>query len=125
MSKLYLELADGKTKFRPGETLEGVAFWDLPEAPKAVEVHLYWRTQGKGTVDMEVVHSIRFEKSAAQDRLPFRIPLPQSPYSVSGVLVSIVWGLELATEPKGDSAGVEILISPTGEEIRLDKVEKK
>jgi len=125
MSRLHLELADGKTKYRPGETLEGVAFWDLPELPRAIEVRLYWRTQGKGISDVEVVQAVRFDRIAAQDRRPFRMTLPPSPYSVSGILVSILWGVEIVAEPTVQGANVEIVLSPTGEEIRLEQVEKK
>jgi len=117
---MNLELVDGKTRYRPGETLEGVAFWELTEAPRSVEVRLYWQTQGKGTVDLEVVQSVPFSGIGPRDRKPFRIVLPESPYSVSGKLVSIVWGVELVSEPKGDAVNIEIVISPTGEEVRLD-----
>ena len=122
MSRLALELADGKTKYRPGEAVEGVAFWELDEPPRSVEVRLFWRTQGKGTVDVEVVQSLPEPSRGPRDRRPFRFVLPPGPYSVSGTLVSIVWGVELVTEPSGESASAEITVSPTGEEIRLGKV---
>ena len=122
MNRLHLELADGKTKYRPGEAVEGVAFWELDAPPKSVEIRLFWRTQGKGTVDVEVVQSQPQIGAAARDRRPFRFVLPAGPYSVSGVLVSIVWGVELVSEPSTDSASTEITVSPTGEEIRLQKV---
>jgi len=118
---MNLELADDRKKYRPGERLEGVAFWDLGMAPKSIEVRLYWRTQGKGTVDVEVVRTVAFDGASASDRRPFGIELPPGPYSVSGKLVSIVWGVELVAEPKGESGNVEITISPTGEELRLDR----
>lgn len=121
MSSMNLELADGRTKYRPGEMLEGVAFWELPETPRSMEVRLYWRTQGKGTVDLEVVRSVKFQDPKSADRRPFVIELPPGPYSVSGKLISILWGLELVAEPKGDADNVEITISPTGEEVRLDR----
>src|SRR5262245_55946431 len=120
MSNLHLELADGKMKYRPGETIEGVAFWELPELPKVLELRLFWRTQGKGMVDHLVVSTVAFDGAKPTDRRPFRFPLPASPYSVSGILVSIVWGLELVAEP-GGSASAEIVLSPTGEEVRLEK----
>ena len=120
MSRMNLHLADDRTKYRPGERLEGVAFWELDGAPKSIEVRLYWRTQGKGTVDLEIVRSVPFPGAGANDRRPFSIDLPPGPYSVSGKLVSIVWGVELLAEPKGDAANVEITLSPTGEEVRLD-----
>jgi hypothetical protein len=124
MSSLSLQLADARTKYRPGERVEGVAFWELPELPRSLEVRLYWRTQGKGTVDLEIVRSVTFEGVALNDRRPFSFDLPTGPYSVSGKLVSIVWGVELVAEPGGKADNVEITISPTGEEVRLDRGEK-
>ena len=121
MSALNLQLADAKTKYRPGERLEGVAFWELSEKPRSLEVRLYWRTQGKGTVDLEIVRSVAFDGVALNDRRPFSMELPPGPYSVSGKLVSIVWGVELVAEPGGQSDHLEITISPSGEEVRLDR----
>ena len=125
MSRMHLELADGKTRYRPGETLEGVAFWDLDEAPRSIEVRLFWRTHGKGTVDLEVVQSVPFIGVGSKDRRPFRIVLPAGPYSFSGTLVSLVWGVELVAEPKGDGENIEITMSASGDEVRLDRKEKK
>jgi len=125
MSGLNLQLADGKTKYRPGERLDGVAFWELADAPKSIEVRLYWRTQGKGTVDLEIVRAVKFDGPGPNDRRPFSIEVPSAPYSVSGKLVSIVWGVELVAEPQDGSSNVELTISPSGEEIRLDRGEKK
>ena len=124
MKPLELQLANSKTKYRPGERLEGVAFWNLPDAPKSIELRFYWRTQGKGTVDLEVIRSVKFDGPPASDRRAFSMDLPAGPYSVSGKLVSIVWGVELVAEPQGDSDNVEIVLSPTGEEVRLDRPEK-
>lgn len=122
MSSLQVELADGRTSFRPGEAVEGVAFWELDAPPRTVDVRLFWRTQGKGTVDLEIVEALPLAAGNPRDRRPFRFLLPPGPYSVSGTLVSIVWGVELVTEPSGESASVEITVSPTGGEIRLVKV---
>ena len=121
MRRMSLQLADAKTRYRPGEQLEGVAFWELDDAPRSIEVRLYWRTQGKGTVDLEVVRSVKFQNVEARDRRPFGMAMPPGPYSVSGKLVSVVWGVELVAEPKGDSDNVEITLSPTGLEVRLDR----
>ncbi|HVR84287.1 MAG TPA: hypothetical protein VMU54_08250 [Planctomycetota bacterium] len=125
MTRLQLELADGKSKFRPGETVEGVAFWELDAQPDSVEVRLFWRTQGKGTVDVGLVQALPQTSPGPRDRRAFRFVLPPAPYSVSGTLVSIVWGVEVVTEPTGESASAEITVSPTGEEIRLQKALEK
>jgi hypothetical protein len=125
MNRMHLELADGKTRYRPGETVEGVAFWDLSSAPQSIEVRLYWRTQGKGTVDLEIVGNVKFSPVGPQDRRRFRLVLPAAPYSVSGKLISIVWGVEVVSEPKGESANIDLTLSPTGEEVRLDRTPAK
>ena len=118
---LHLELADGKTRYRPGEWVEGLAFWELAAAPESVEVRIYWRTQGQGTVDLEIVRNVKFTQGGAQDRRPFRLQLPAAPYSFSGKLISPVWGVEIVSEPHGESSNIEIVLSPTGEEVRLDR----
>jgi hypothetical protein len=125
MSRMHLELADGKTKYLPGETIEGVAFWELATTPEFLEVRLYWRTQGKGTVDLEIVRNMKFTQVGLQDRRPFRLDVPAAPYSVSGKLISIVWGVELVSEPEGEAANIDVVISPTGEEVRLDRTPAK
>jgi len=122
MSRLQIELADGKTKYRPGEAVEGVAFWELDASATSMEIRLFWRTQGKGTVDVEVVQAQPLAVAGLADRRAFRFVLPAGPYSVSGVLVSIVWGVKIVAEPMSESANAEITVSPTGEEVRLQKV---
>ena len=121
---LHVEFADGKTRYRPGEFVEGVAFWELASAPTAVEVRLFWQTAGKGTVDLEIAQTQRFDGIGAKDRRPFRLALPGSPYSVSGKLVSVVWSVEIVAEPKGDSVSADLVMSPTGDEVRIDREEK-
>src|SRR6185295_19180179 len=106
-------------------SIEGVAFWDLPAAPKTIEARLYWCAQGKGTVDLELVRTVPFDRPAPQDRRPFRMEVPAAPYSASGKLISIVWGVELVSEPAGDATNIDIVIAPTGEEVRLDRTPPK
>jgi len=125
MSSIALELADGKTRYRPGEWVEGVAFWGLSSAPGSIEVRIYWRTQGKGTQDLEIVRNVKFTQVGLEDRRPFRLQLPAAPYSFSGKLITLAWGVEIVVEPAGESANIEITLSPTGEEVRLDRTPPK
>jgi hypothetical protein len=125
MSSINLELADGKTRYRPGEWVEGVAFWSLSAAPASIEVRIYWRTQGKGTQDLELVRNVKFTQVGLEDRRPFRLQLPAAPYSFSGKLITLAWGVEVVVEPAGESANVDLTVSPTGEEVRLDRTPPK
>ncbi|MCX8038728.1 MAG: hypothetical protein N3D11_17075 [Candidatus Sumerlaeia bacterium] len=119
MSVLQITLHDNRTEFLPGETVEGRVSWQLAQPAKSVEVRLFWFTRGKGTTDVEVAATARFDRPAPSDQQPFRFTLPKAPYSFSGKLISLVWAIELVVEPSGETERVEIVLSPTGREILL------
>lgn len=121
MTGIHVEFAGGKNRFRPGEELEGVVSWDLATAPQVLEVRLLWRTRGKGAEDSAVVQRVHIDAPTTSDRKPFRIPIPPAPYSFSGKLISLVWGVEAVAHPGGSSGAVNLTVSPTGDEILLYK----
>lgn len=123
MSELAIEIADGRTAFEPGETVEVIAGWSLPQEPEAVEVRLAWATRGKGTEDMAVVRRERFERPKAVDGRRFPLELPTAPYSFSGKLVSLVWILEVVALPSKEGQHREITIGPGAREVILRKEE--
>jgi hypothetical protein len=122
VSWLRIETEHGRTAFEPGGEVAGTAAWSLDEAPQSLELRLFWCTAGKGTRDLEVVARQRCE-AAKEGRREFRFQLPIGPYSVSGQLVSVVWGIELVAEPGGDTARADITVGPGGREVRLETVE--
>ena len=119
MSALKILLRDDRTSFRPGESIEGVAGWQLDQAPGSAELRLFWFTRGKGTEDVHVVQRFRFEMPQADEARRFGLRLPDMPYSFSGQIVSLIWAIELVLEPGELAARVEIVVSPTGKEILL------
>jgi hypothetical protein len=115
---LRIELAEGRSSYLPGETVAGHAAWCLEGAPASAELRLFWRTEGKGDSDQEIVEALPFAAPLPDDRRPFAIRLPAAPWSFSGKLVSLIWALELVVSGEG-AARVEIIVSPTGEELLL------
>ena len=124
MSTLKIGTYEQKTRFRPADEVAGKALWILDEPPKAVEVRLFWYTQGKGTVDVNVVDRVRIEAPPARGEHEFRFRLPDAPYSFSGKLISLVWALELVALPSDETERLEIVVSPTGFEVFLEKGEE-
>jgi hypothetical protein len=116
---ILVETHDGTTSFRPGETVEGTVRWQLPEPPEAIELRLFWSTEGKGDQDLEVVETIPFDNPGAQDRRTFRVRLPEGPYSFSGKLITLTWALEAVALPGERAGNLRLVVAPTGEEIRL------
>ena len=122
MSDLQLQLQDGRTEFLPGESITGTASWQLANPPGDAALSLIWATRGKGTQDMEIVQTIPFSDPQARDSRPFKITLPESPYSFSGQLISLIWTLELNLDPSDQCASVEIVIAPRGKEVALPQI---
>jgi hypothetical protein len=119
MSQLKIEINNGKTAFRPGEDISGIAVWQLDREPEAVEIRIFWYTLGKGTQDVAIVETVRFDNPGLQAGHPFTIQAPNGPYSFSGTLISLVWALELVVLPSKDTDRANVTISSTGSEIAL------
>jgi len=119
MSELKVLVRDERRSFHPGETVEGVAGWRLDQPPKAVELRLFWFTRGKGTEDVGVINQLNFPEPQPEEGRKFSFVLPAEPFSFSGQLISLIWALELVVEPGELSTRVELVMSPTGEEILL------
>jgi hypothetical protein len=125
MNLLQIHPEGGRTEFSPGETLGGTVVWETDTAPQEAELHLIWNTQGKGTTDTEVVHTIPFSHPQARDSRPFTIKLPEAPYTFSGQLISLIWNLELNINPGNHSNSLEITIAPGGKEVLLPRIQSE
>ena len=119
MNSLRISTQEQRTSFRPGEELKGEARWTLDVKAKSAEVRLFWYTEGKGTRDLQVVDTIIFQTPKENDERSFTFNLPEAPYSFSGKLISLIWAIELVIEPGDLAQRLEIIVSPTGEEILL------
>ena len=119
MSELEIITHNGKTSFLPGEVVAGQVSWATDRPPELIELRLFWRTEGKGTRDVKVVQSLMFEKTRWQATRDFKFQLPDSPYSFSGKLISLIWALELVITPTNETARLDIIVSPTESEIML------
>jgi len=117
MNELRVALKNDKTTFRPGETISGAAGWKVDKDAKSMELRLFWRTKGKGTEDAEIVDKVVFEHPQPEEVRPFSIQAPASPYSFSGKLISLIWSLELVALPDADAARMDLVISPSGQEV--------
>jgi hypothetical protein len=110
--KIHLD-ADGI--YRPGDRVVGRV-----EGVRAVgEVRLFWNTCGRGTDELGVV-----DVQSLSGEGHFKLTLPMAPYSVDGALVSIAWGIEWVDEQGEALDQREIIVSPTGQPVRLKSVKE-
>jgi hypothetical protein len=121
MDKLSIVLSEGRTIFTPGQTAQGAITWNLDTNPRHLELSLLWYTAGKGTRDVGIVETLRFDEPGACGSKGFSFPLPEGPYSFSGKLISLIWAMELTVSPGAETVRREITLSPTGREILLGK----
>lgn len=120
MSALRIDLNTALTRFRPGEEIDGTVAWQLENSPREIELRLFWFTRGKGTEDVGVVQTLRFDLPLKDETRSFRFRLPEAPYSFSGKLISLVWALELIVQPTKEVTRREIVVAPDGQEVRLE-----
>jgi hypothetical protein len=120
-SAVHIELAGGRTTFKPGEPLSGHVTWRVEGQPASAELRLFWYTSGKGTQDVGVIDTMAFAALRPDDRRDFTLPLPREPYSFSGTLISLVWAIELIVEPGEHVARQEFVLSSTGREVVLGR----
>jgi hypothetical protein len=117
--RIQIETHDGSTDFLPGETVEGTVAWHFDSLVKSVELRLLWYTEGKGDRDVGVVATVPFAGPVMDEVRPFRVRLPQGPFSLSGNLISLRWALEVVAEPGARAEQLAITVSPTRREIRI------
>ena len=122
MEKLEITFREDKTTFKPREMVHGAIQWNLPTVPKHLDLNLFWYTEGKGTRDVGVVETLKFDNIGAFGSKAFSFTLPDGPYSFSGKLISLIWALELTCSPGSETVRQEIVVSPTGQEIALGEV---
>ena len=110
-----LDLAGGRSNFRPGGVVAGTASWRLDAPPRSAEVRLVWHTEGRGDRDVGVVAVAALDAPPAQAARPFSLAVPaDGPHSFAGRVVSVRWSVELVLKPGRRSARREITVSPTG-----------
>lgn len=119
MSWIQVETRDGATSFRPGDDVEGTVRWRFDAPPRSLDVRLFWYTEGKGDQDVGIVEALPLAAPAAEEHRAFRFRLPAGPFSFSGKLISLLWAIEAVAEPGDEVGRVDLVVSPTGEEIHL------
>ena len=116
---LRISLEGSRKNFRPHESVSGTASWQLGESVKAIEIHLCFYTQGKGTSDVHIVETIRIDTPPENGSEKFSWQLPLSPYSFSGKLISLIWAVEVVVLPSAEAESITFEMSPNGSEINL------
>jgi len=119
VSHVSLQLDNDVTNYEPGAQLIATAAWELDKPATSIELRLMWYTRGKGGTDSDVVQEVSFDNPEASGQKRLGIQLPDSPYSFSGRLISLMWALELRALPSGETDRVEIVLAPGGQEILL------
>ncbi len=122
MSQFTIQTVDDLFAFEPGAEVSGSISWKVEAPIQAIELRLFWFTRGKGTEDAAVIDKMRLDQPSAAGTEKFRFKLPDAPYSFSGKLISLIWGLELVAQPSREVARVELTVAPGAREVRLDTV---
>ncbi len=119
MSILRIKTEGEETWYRPGSMVSGDASWHLDGTAEAIEVRLFWFTEGKGTQDMAVVDTLRVERPEPNGSRRFGLRLPDGPYSFSGALITLRWALEIVALPGDEAARIDLIVGPRPVEVSV------
>lgn len=105
---VLVQLDGDRNVFLPGESLSGryrIVGLD-PAALLMVRLSVHWFTDGKGNQDLGVHWSEERPADAAAPATEgtFAVPLPCSPLSYDGVLMKIVWCVQVKATPRSGKA---------------------
>ena len=124
-SSMRIELTENQTVYLPGDMLSGNLSWEVGPGAERICLRLFWFTSGRGTQDIEVEEEQEWGLSgrvSGSER--FQFDLPAEPYTFSGKLISVTWALEAVVFPGEQSERAEFVMSPSGQEIKLDAIEE-
>jgi len=119
---MFSIILDQAASYVPGETISGSAKWsELDKKTKTVEIRLIWYTEGKGDADVDVVDMLPVEQPDPAGETQFSFTAPTRPFSFSSKLISLIWAVEVVEFPSGEGEKITLTISPTRNEVVLDK----
>ncbi|NJK39312.1 MAG: hypothetical protein HC825_06265 [Oscillatoriales cyanobacterium RM1_1_9] len=82
-----------------GETLTGQFRWTGTATPKAINLRVCWRTEGRGTVDTEAIYTNAFVGTTS---FTFSCKLPPiGPISYDGQILRVIWEVRAAADFPG------------------------
>lgn len=111
--------------YTPGQTIAGTVSWTAESTTKRkknVSICLFYKTSGRGTEEVHTVAETSWPKEQLQGS--FEFTLPHQPYSFSGKLISLSWGLEAISSSQKETVIYDINLIPNGQAILLDALEE-
>lgn len=122
MNELTIQLAQGRNVYAPGETIHGHVRWNFERCPDAIDVVLFWHTEGRAASQSGVASRLVWEHPGERGERSFSFSLPEGPHSFSGKLITLLWAVEAIQRPGREHALVGFVLSPTGAELRLPEL---
>jgi hypothetical protein len=122
MPQSSIILENESAAFQPFDEIRGSLSWSLEKAPKTLQLRLFWFTSGRGTSEAGLVE-MKSLPVTVEGTDSFSFPLPGSPYSVSGSLITLTWALELVAEPIGQVALQEFTLAPGKQALTLSALD--
>lgn len=123
MNELTIQFAPGKAVYAPGETVHGQVRWSFDRAPEAIDVVLFWHTEGHAFSQSGVASRQVWEAPGQRGERSFSFALPDGPHSFRGKLIRLQWAVEAIPRPGGkEHAYVGFVLSTTDAEIQLPEL---
>lgn len=112
-----IALDDPRAQHVPESTFAATVRWSGGEENTTGVVRLVWWTEGKGDRDFEIVAEHELDAVGGEGEAALEFTYPALPYSYSGKVVSIRWGIEAAFRPGKHLELLPLTMGPAGDAI--------
>lgn len=120
---IRLELDRPVYLYRPGETLTATVTFDATDNIGTIFVTLFWHVNAEGVDEVTELETQMLTTNSGQAELQATFKLPILPYSFSGPLGTLCWGVEAVGTPGNRQTEIEFELRPGERPIVLPRVE--
>ena len=94
------------------------------KAARNTQINLRLVTEGRGTQDGKIEAELDWITNQLSGKEAFQFKLPPTPYSFTGHLTSLQWGLELSIKKSKDTYVQNITLAPDLKSIDLPLIDE-
>ena len=117
---ILIELMGSRNQYQPGEKIYGTVHWNLPYPSEEIDLSLLWYTIKHGTLAQlrfhdggsTIVDSLLIPGNVQIASQDFEFTIPAGPYSYSGKLFSIIWGVLAIAKVNRARSSLHLTVHP-------------
>src|SRR5262245_10729919 len=117
---ITIVLKGSTNQYRPEQKIYGTVHWNLPQSSEQIELSLLWYTIRPGPLEhlrlvgggSTMVDSLLIQSPLQIASQDFEFSIPIGPYTYTGKLFSIIWGVLAVSKPDNTKSSIHLTVHP-------------